>query len=862
MHLDKMGEGAMTLSGTHNYTGTTEIWEGDMILNGTLSASPVTLRRFATLAGTAKVLQGITMEYGAILYPGGVAITDTMTIGTTLTLKEGAVINVDLSGNATLNATARQNDFIIINGNLVLGTKLNLTINPTAGIVAEGDYVLAQISGTVTGNLSNFTINGILGRKANLVLESGKLILRITGVRDAGSIAWNGGTTGVWDVSNSANWMKDSNADIFVYQDSVSFTDAGLKKAVTITGTIAPADIKVDNRAGYTFDGTGTITGATSLYKTNTGLLIINNRNDYKGKTIVDGGTLTMKYLPSSVSSTYGGIGDYAITDPAYFEVKDSAIFQVTTANEATTRGLTVSGIAGGLFYTGVNVYWNGIITGSKLTKFGAATLLIGNNNTGLNETVIKAGTIRLNSDAAVGYGAGKKVTLMGGTLEIMNNIGAYLTSSNAIEVPVGATGTIVGGARCENNGALTGGGTLNWSCDYIRAYMNGNWSAFTGNLNIVANGANSTYENHFIVNNNNGFPNATVNLGIGVIMSYKNGTADNGTTTIKCGMLNGAGTFYNAGLEVGANGTNGTFTGIISGATSVNKLGAGLWTLSGVNTYTGTTAVNAGSMTLSGSIATGTLTVANGATLNLTGTTGGSLIVATGTNATIAGIVGGSLANSGTVKGTGTITGASSWANNSITMPGGTSIGTLKFGANVSMNNSATLSMQVTGGSTSCDKVAISGTFTCNGTLEVTIASGTPVLGASYQLFTATSVVGTFVTIKLPVLEQGLEWDSSELYTTGIIKIIASTGFKVPVIKTGVKQNPTTGMFQIYTDYSSNKLNILVTNLQGKMVYQSSVTDNAAMFEVDLFNQPSGIYLLKVVSDKDSSNVLKLIKQ
>jgi len=862
MHLDKMGEGSMTLSGTHTYTGTTDIWEGDLLLNGTLTASPVTLRRFATLGGKGKLNLGVSMEYGSVLYPGANGLADTLTIGTTLTMKEGAMIKMDLSANTTLTATAGQNDYLMLNGDLILGTKLNLTINPTEGVVAEGDYVLAQISGTITGNLTNLGINGILGKKANLVFESGKLILRITGVRDASLITWNGGTTGVWDVSTTANWMNFENPDIFVYQDSVSFTDEAVKKAVTLTGALAPAYMKFENSsAAYTIDGTGTITGTTSLYKTNSGALIINNRNDFTGKTIVEGGSLIMKYAPSATNN--GSIGTN-MADASYFVVKDSANIQVTTANEITTRGMTLAGTAGGLLNVGSALYWNGVITGTKLTKYGAGTLYIGNSNSGLNETVLKSGTIKLNTGGAVTYGVGRKITMYGGTLETLNSSGAYLTSNNAIEVPEGYAATIIGGARCENNGALTGGGTLNWSCDFIRGYMNGNWSAFTGKINILANGANSTYENHFIVNNSNGYPKATINLASGVIFCYKNGTSDNGTTTVKMGMLTGAAgsTFYNAGLEVGGSDANGSFGGIISGASSVNKVGSGLWILSGANTYTGATTISSGTVTLNGSLATSTVSISTGATLNLTGTTGGSVIVANGGNLALSGTISGSIANSGTLSGTGTITGSSSLGNNSITIPGNASIGTLTFGNNVSMNNTATLSMQVIGGSsTSCDQLSVTGTLTCNGTLDLLVPYGTPILGASYQLFNASSILGIFTTINLTELEKGLEWDTSELYTTGTIKLKAGTGFKIPGIKTGVKQNPTTGIFQIYAENTSSNLNVYVTDLQGRIVYVSKVNENKDFFEVDLTNQPEGIYLLKIISENESSNVLKLMK-
>ena len=44
-------------------------------------------------------------------------------------------------------------------------------------------------------------------------------------------------------------------------------------------------------------------------------------------------------------------------------------------------------------------------------------------------------------------------------------------------------------------------------------------------------------------------------------------------------------------------------------------------------------------------------------------------------------------------------------------------------------------------------------------------------------------------------------------------------------------------------------------------MVYQSEISKNGEMFEVNLTNQPEGIYLLRVVSNQESSNVLKLMK-
>ncbi|HET7732809.1 MAG TPA: T9SS type A sorting domain-containing protein, partial [Paludibacter sp.] len=219
------------------------------------------------------------------------------------------------------------------------------------------------------------------------------------------------------------------------------------------------------------------------------------------------------------------------------------------------------------------------------------------------------------------------------------------------------------------------------------------------------------------------------------------------------------------------------------------------------------------------------------------------------------------SVANSGTLRGTGSIRGNVTLSSNSSTIPGNTNIGTLTFGGNVSMNSTATLAMQIAGGSSSCDKLAITGTFTCNGTLNVTLLSGTLVSGAVYQLFTAGTTSGTFAAVNLPTLDAGLEWDLSELYTAGKIKVIPSTGVESLKIRTGVIQNPTNGIFNVYIENAAAASDVVVTDLQGRTVYKSTVSDANDKFRIDLFNQPDGVYLLKVSSENESSNILKLIK-
>ena len=105
-------------------------------------------------------------------------------------------------------------------------------------------------------------------------------------------------------------------------------------------------------------------------------------------------------------------------------------------------------------------------------------------------------------------------------------------------------------------------------------------------------------------------------------------GLSTAGTTL---GSIAGDGTFTltSKNLTVGSNNTSTEVGGTITGdGGSLVKVGTGALTLSGVNTYTGTTTVNAGALIVNGSIASSILTTVNsGAALSGTGIVGNAQI-------------------------------------------------------------------------------------------------------------------------------------------------------------------------------------------------------------------------------------------
>ena len=60
-----------------------------------------------------------------------------------------------------------------------------------------------------------------------------------------------------------------------------------------------------------------------------------------------------------------------------------------------------------------------------------------------------------------------------------------------------------------------------------------------------------------------------------------------------------------------------------------------------------------------------------------------------------------------------------------------------------------------------------------------------------------------------------------------GKIKVIKGTVTWNPQIKTGIIKNPSTGIFQIYIENPVAEMNVMVVNVEGKVIYESKINES-----------------------------------
>ncbi len=388
------------------------------------------------------------------------------------------------------------------------------------------------------------------------------------GQNGAGPVAPFDGVT--WDSANNVNWNNGTNASMYADGSYVTFNDNNNgSSAVTLNSTVRPGSVTINNTlANYTFSGTGSIAGTTSLSKAGTGTATLSTANTFTGGTMVSNGSLV---LGNSKALGFGGIvtgnpGGTGVTTNGTIDLAGQTITQPITlnggslinSNTGATAGIT-SGVLG-----------DGIVSTTTLSGDARVTL----TGSGTGATAIPVLGIGVETFTLTNGGSG------------YNDVGRGSTAANPTVTVTGGGGSgAVLGAVTSTAGVVTG----------IDIYSPGIGYTSAPTITISASSAGGTQA---IVTTNDLFtflgieqtaPGTGYYTAPTATLTASSGTATLGTPVVSGVILAGTGNIGGPG--------NINLAGTVSGVGMLNKIGSGTVDLTAPNSYSGGTTVTAGKL-------------------------------------------------------------------------------------------------------------------------------------------------------------------------------------------------------------------------------------------------------------------------
>ncbi len=478
------------------------------------------------------------------------------------------------------------------------------------------------------------------GGGALVLNNSGSIVLNGTGARTltlAGTgtdeldakLGDNGGATAL-TKSGTGTWIVTANN---TNSGAVTITAGTLQVGnAGATGAVGSGNISINpsssvlafNRSGTVTNGT--VSGVGSVTVSGGVTVVLPGNNSYAGGTTIDG----ISKLQVGVGGVTGQLNANGnLTVDGTLDFNTTGIFAYGGTGIAGVGNVIIRG-GGKITSLGANSYAGWTLIGPSSTfqpcqgnQGGLASSVVTNNGT----------LLLIRQDNGVFIYAGP-VTGSGRVLVDANNF-------NPGDVTLTGNCDYTGGTFIGDNGLIVGDGSGNgWITNDV-TFMNSTQIPNDNARTLTFNRPDDvTFPGNIVTN----FASPQSNLGLVV----QNGS---GTLTLTGTNTYGSGTTINSGaVQVGNGGTRGTlgtgpvtdngnliwnrsdtvsFNGVISGAGSLVKTGAGVLTLGATNTYNGPTTVSNGTLVVTGGSLAGNLNVEGGTFVPASLSTGGQLTVA-----------------------------------------------------------------------------------------------------------------------------------------------------------------------------------------------------------------------------------------
>ncbi len=768
-----------------NYTlsGTGVVQAGSLSKTGvgglTFGNAGLTVAGDTTLAAGAITMAAGEGTFGPFSILGGALNLNNLVndFGGPMRLNGGA-LNLNPPGLAAFNSS-------VVNDPGTAGTITKTGVN-TLSLGGDNAAFEGQIN--VLGGVLKLARNTALGASnaGPTVVNGGTLDLNGQSMHQLGEIIRiaGGGLSSTGAVINTGADQQNAIANLVLDADSA-------------VGGSARWDLRGGGGSG-TFSASVDLAGHT-LAKVGTNRVSLVDANIYQGNFDILGGMLALTRCNVDFQ------GEVNIRSNILFLENYSVgtFYRPITGNGGTVRvaGTTIpfpptftSG-AGGLTFdiTGTAAFnVSGAIVGpGVLTKMNTGTLVLSamDNNWG-GGTVISEGVLQIGSDYFAGDGSLPNLPILNNGTLAFRSLASFtnsseisgsgsltkrgdgvltITSSNSftgnVNTGTGTSGETGGTILLRNN---HGFGSTNKTVSIVRAELQ-----LDGGLRISSNitfatSANADATDWAVglvamrsIGGNNIIDGPIILTGGGGSSEF---VAEAGTLTLNGGVTvdsaQGSREMILSGGSPGfLNGvlTNG-FGNSVTRPLHLVKRGAGVWTLSAGNSYTGRTEVREGALALT-------------ATAGISGSS--DIDVWANALLNIAAVPGFTIAPNQVLRGEGTVQGAVTVAGEvrAGSSANGPEISTLTFANSLVLNGVTTLQVD-RANFPMADTIVAVGPITLGGTLMVTNLGELPQTGDVFKLFTAPSFSNAFSSYVLPELPPNLNWDISKLTVDGTLRI------------------------------------------------------------------------------------------
>ncbi|MDR7956983.1 fibronectin-binding autotransporter adhesin ShdA [Salmonella enterica subsp. enterica serovar Gatineau] len=614
--LVKTGTGELTLNGDNDYSGGTTIDDGVLIADnadslgsgdidnsGVLQVGEGELKN--TLSGTGSLVKIGTGELtlnGDNDYSGGTTISDgTLIADHADSLGTGAIDNSGVLqvGEGELENTLFGSGSLVKTGTgeLTLSGDNNTYFGDTT--IAGGTLIAANVNALGSGNIDNsgtlmLDANGAF-ELANVTTHSGATTALAAGsTLDAGQFTQEDGSTLSIDLGAATD-------DAVITADSVT-----LGGTLNVTGIGSVTDSWTPEAYTYTLiDSDSAITSdfddltVAGMNREDVDFLTIDGKVDETDNTNYDL-TASLSWYADRDNATTDAHGTFTLSDPdGSFNVAAT----LTDVNDTLDPGSR----------------WDG----KSLTKEGAGTLILSGDNDYSGGTTINEGTLVAASTTALGTGlVDNNATLVLDADGEVSAVGGITTHSGATtQLALGTSLDLGDSALIQQDGS-----TLNveLNSDSVQPLITGGSATLGGDLvvsdaSLQARASDAEFQSFKLMDMDSDisgdFTSLTMNLtdqpdyltvtgtinpadaseyllteGLSWNATATSATPAHGTFTL------GAGDSFEVTSVLGDKTGNGDWDG-----KSLTKLGAGKLTLSGVNTYSGDTNVQEGTLWLAG---------------------------------------------------------------------------------------------------------------------------------------------------------------------------------------------------------------------------------------------------------------------